>query len=172
MIDRKTRKKIIKLKEDGYSNAEIKKKTGVSVPTVRKILREEGFEKIQTKPSQTVPLEGLIEEFGGRLAKVEHDVEDDWRKPQKHLLQKFTVNFVRVLPYSWATGNVWKVLSQGVAHWDYLNYLGVVFSSEVVSLIDEKIQAFNPLIGKIFGVRVFAIDGIYDVDVDLLLNEY
>ena len=63
-------------------------------------------------------------------------------------------------------------MSQGVGHYDYVNFLGVVFSSEVVQLIDNKIQAFNPLIGKIFGVRVFANDGIYDVDVDLLMNEY
>lgn len=50
MIDKKTREKIVKLKEEGYSNTEIKNKTGVSYPTIRKILREEGFETGRGKP--------------------------------------------------------------------------------------------------------------------------
>ena len=40
MIDLKTRKKIIKLKEEGYSNTEVKVRTGISLPTIRKIIQD------------------------------------------------------------------------------------------------------------------------------------
>ena len=40
MIDPETRKKIVEQKNKGYTNNKIKKNTGVSLPTIRKILKE------------------------------------------------------------------------------------------------------------------------------------
>ena len=65
MIDSKTRRKIIKLKEEGCSNTEIKKRTGVKTLDVAKRLLDYGFhaptvyfplivaEALMTEPTET-----------------------------------------------------------------------------------------------------------------------
>ena len=40
MIDPETREKILQMKENGYTNSKIREKTGISLPSIRKIIRE------------------------------------------------------------------------------------------------------------------------------------
>ena len=177
MIDTKTRRKIIKLKGEGCSNTEIKNRTGVSLPTIRKILSEEGFEKDRNIPSQDSPEVDSLGELDRRLGKAERSIEniENWRykdgASKKYLLHEFTLNFIRALPHAWAKGNRWKMLSQGVAPRHYKEVLGAIVDSEIVAAVDRQIQIFSPLPGKIFGVKVSAYDGKYDVNVDLLMDE-
>ena len=53
----------------------------------------------------------------------------------------------------------------------YAVLLGAIVDTEVVSAVDRKLQAFDPLGGKIFGVQVAAHDGMYSVDVNLLFDD-
>ena len=53
MIDKKTREKFIKLKEDGCSNTEIKK-TNVSQPPIRKIHKEADYENVVSDRSSAL----------------------------------------------------------------------------------------------------------------------
>ena len=49
MIDVETRNRILELWKKGYSKSAIRRETGVSLPTIRKIIRDTGLEK---KPKQ------------------------------------------------------------------------------------------------------------------------
>ena len=60
MIEVKTRKKIIKLKEEGYSNTEIKKRTGISLPTIRKIIQDHEGNSSINSIDYTYPIDVFI----------------------------------------------------------------------------------------------------------------
>lgn len=177
MIDTKTRRKIIKLKEEGCSNTEIKKRTGVSLPTIKKILNEDSFTIARTRPSQNNLEVDSIGDLKERLGKIERSIDlfqngmNKERASPKYLLHQFTLNFIRALPQAWANGNRWKMLSQGVAPRHYKAILGAIVDSEIVAAVDRQIRFFSPLPGKIFGVKVSAYDGKYDVNVDLIMDE-
>jgi hypothetical protein len=51
MTDTKTRKKIIEIYGEDYSKRSIKEQTGVSLPSIRKILREDRQERGVTSAS-------------------------------------------------------------------------------------------------------------------------
>ncbi len=121
MIDVKTRKKILKLKKEGHTNTEIKRMTDVSFPSIRKILRDEGFEYARESASPSGSVNDYLGKLDERLEEVERSLEDveGWiikeKSPHRYVVHEFVLNFVRVLPFAWANGNYWRALAQEVA---------------------------------------------------------
>jgi len=62
MIDPETRKKIVEYKKNGYTNSKIKEKTGLSLPTIRKILREEMGYAIEGSRTETLHVSHIVED--------------------------------------------------------------------------------------------------------------
>ncbi|UCD45860.1 MAG: winged helix-turn-helix transcriptional regulator [Candidatus Bathyarchaeota archaeon] len=173
MIDRKTREKIIRLKEEGCSNTEIKKRTNLSLPTIRKILREAGLVKARSSSLARNNIEDAFEGFDERLERVETAVMaltgSKVGQDRGYVIHDIILNFSRNLPLAWAEGNVWKALSNGVAYWLYEDYLEQVLDAEIVSTISRQLERYSPLPFKIFNVKVGVdTNGEYFADVKLL----
>ena len=60
MIDKETREKILNLWRENYTKTEIKKKTGVSLPTIRKIIREGGERSSSKVVSDFYPVDIFV----------------------------------------------------------------------------------------------------------------
>jgi hypothetical protein len=119
MIDRKTREKIIKLKEDGCSNSEIKKKTGVSAPTIRKIIKETSYEKIVIDRSSASSPNLDLSDFEIRLSNLERKftgINGSADLNDRRIMYRFSINFTNVFPEG-RCEDVWEMLSSGTARW-------------------------------------------------------
>ncbi|MCK4819230.1 hypothetical protein KA005_25885 [bacterium] len=125
MIDKKTREKIIKLKEDGCSNTEVKKKTGASLPTIRKILKEAGFKKVVSDRSSAPSPNLNLSDLEIRLRNLEskfkgfNETADLKDRQIKH---RFSINFTNIFPRG-RCEDIWKTLSNGTSMWRYRELL-------------------------------------------------
>ena len=157
MIDRKTRDKIVKLKREGYSRTEIKTKTKVSLPTIRRILLEEGeITPVSTRrsASQNDPDESDIKK---RLSTLEDEVRH-LREVEDaggyRLTHRFPINFTRNYPEG-RCQDVWEMLSRGVAPWRYKEHLLKLFNPLRVSQIEKKINEYD-IHDKIFEIEIYS----------------
>jgi len=157
MIDRKTREKIVKLKREGYSNTEIKKKTKVSLPTIRRILIKEG-EITPVNTRRSASHNDLNEsDIEKRLSTLEDEVKH-LREVEDaggyRLTHRFPINFTRNYPEG-RCQDVWEMLSRGVARWRYKEHLLKVFNPLCVSQIEKRINEYD-IHGKIFEIEIYS----------------
>jgi len=169
MIDRKTREKIVELWSAGETKASIKSKVKVSLPTIRKILREEGCdnsnEKKINKDIDTSP----GSEFEGRLRNLETLVNDretsNDTRTNGLIVHEFVLNFTKVMPYSMIRDDIWRGCAQGVSPLTYPEHLLTVLDVEAVKAIESSLSK-RRLGGRHYSVRLVQnSEGICSLDI-------
>jgi hypothetical protein len=119
MIDEEKRRQILQLWREGHTKKAIALMTSVSVPSVRKYIREsETVRTSDLKQVNTVPI----------------TVSDDCFPPGT----RFIVNLELPSPY-W-NNDSWTCLNNGVPIFDLKNVLGKVMAPKVVRKIFEEIK--------------------------------
>ena len=156
MIDRKTRGKIIKLWNEGESKASIKRKTGVSQPTIRKIIKEANIEKLPSS-NHVTPLPLELNDFEKRLMSVEEAVERHERWwAEIPTSGKFIINLARNWPYG--NNPPLECLKNGVPIFDLERLLRKILPPEPAKFIMKEIMKHrgsrNVVSGKKYEVRV------------------
>jgi len=154
MIDRKTRGKIIKLWNEGESKASIQKKTGVSQPTIRKIVREEGLEK-KPSPNHVAPPPPALNDMEKRLKSVEETLirhEKWWAEVPTS--GKFIINFTKNWPYG--NNTVLECLRNGVPIFDLERLLIKILPPRCVRFILDEIERLGGP-GKVMEGRMYEV---------------
>jgi len=172
MIDRKTREKIIKLWKDGESKTSIKKKTGVSLPTIRKVIKEAGSEKEpSTNNVKPQPIE--FKDLEERLLNVEEAIErhEGWWS-EVPTSTKLIINLTRNWPYG--SNPPLECLKNGVPIYDLERLLGKILPLKPVKFIIKEIKKHrgsgNVLSGTMYEVRISRGSwGIEDISVQPLV---
>ena len=154
MIDKETREKIIQLWRDGETKAAIRRKTGVSQPTIRKIIKQ--AERASAGVSQHSirriireserGREGAIKTGDGSSNKLERRLDELERVFRRHerwwrevpTSDKFLINFTRNWPY--ASNPPLVCLRNGIMPFDVERMLLQILPSESVKFILEEID--------------------------------
>ncbi len=126
MIDKETRRRILELWRDGKSKTEIRKETGVSAPSIRKIIRESEEEIPQTSSEYWHPMRS-----GDTLL----------------------VNLTRVWP-SGRSRNPWDRLMNGIAIRMLYSVLLEIYPQNLAYEIFNEVQ-MNDGDGKILEVSIY-----------------
>jgi hypothetical protein len=156
LIDAKARKKIIKLWEEGESKASIQKQTGVTQPTIRKVLRKAGLDRKSSDKksgSDDSDLEDRVEQIEEQLEELKHthtpDSNDQMDKhPQSaatktlYPIDRFIVNLKRNWPY--AQNTPLQCLYNGVATWELPRLLRLIYSENITNQILHQIPEDDP----------------------------
>ena len=160
MIDRKTREKIIKLWKDGESKTSIKKKTGKSFPTIRKVIREAGLDEGRGKKVPTVEdelLEERVKKLEEEIERIKQSVESGNKKEKADpfldipAVDTFVINLERNWPYR--TNPPFQILRNGLPIWDLPRILGMVFPQSTANRIVRKVEELGGR-GEIYEVQI------------------
>lgn len=143
--------------KEGESKASIQRKTGVSQPTIRNVLKqaEEDIKKGALEPDS---MSMDVDELEERILRLEKSVEElkPWRKPTNEgcgVDLQFHLNFTQHTPPSWYN-DYWKHLQGGIGVWAYRPILLKLLSEECVDTIEDRLTEHNPLEGKTFKVCI------------------
>ena len=158
MIDINTRRKILKLKEEGHSNAKIRELVGVSLPTIRKILLEADHDDGRKKNAPATDVEVLEEKIkrleeqidGLKRSRDSALISDDWSTQKIQPVDTFVVNLSRNWPYR--TNTPFQILRNGVPFWDLRRILSMIFPISTANKIVYEIEKLD--LKGIFEVQV------------------
>jgi predicted transcriptional regulator len=132
MIDPETKERIVKLKKMGHTHRKIKEKTGVSLPTIRKIIREADEHEIYNDDYEDI--DDLIQ-VGEPL--YSYDV--------------FVINLTTVKSYEGLS--VYDILRNGVAIWTLEEQLLKLYPESYAKTIVHGIND-NGGVGGIYTVKI------------------
>ena len=180
MIDTKARKKIIKLYEQGESKASIQRQTGITQPTIRKVLQEAGLDRtIITKESETdfTYLKDRVERLEEQLealmfTPIMNNKGQLVQPPQGAFantmppVDVFIVNTTRAWPSRGTP--LFQALRNGIPHWRLDAVLSPIYYPNIVKSIVDQIDYLGRY--GIFQITV-SHKKIGDEDVSVLLLE-
>ena len=147
MIDPETREKILQLKENGYTNGKIREKTGISLPSIRKIIREANSDPQMINEDY---FEDLDEIVFPKLVDI-------------RINSAFIVNLTIVS--SFGDYSVWDIMRRGVPIWLLQEHLLQVFPESTVKSIMHGINEGGG-VGKCYLVKVTEKSNKVKVEVD------
>ena len=163
MIDKKTRGKIIELWEEGESKASIQRETGVSQPTIRRILKEAGLEKssrINGDESSDFGSQMLEERMADMEEEIENLKQNRRASPIKENIgstvdiqpaDSLVINLSRNYPYR--HNGPWQILRNGLPIWDLPRILEKIFPRRIVFRILDEVHRQGGA-GKVYGVEI------------------
>ena len=128
MIDRKTRNEIIELWRQRENKASIQRKTGVSQPTIRKIIREAGLDENSYDASSFDDTSNLMQ----KLSRAEN--EHRARAPK----DVFIINLEQNWPYR--SNTTLQCLYNGAPIWEIPRLLKPMYNDHVISRIMQEIE--------------------------------
>jgi|APSaa5957512622_1039677.scaffolds.fasta_scaffold116249_1 hypothetical protein len=158
MIDPETKENIVKLKKDGNTNSKIKEITGVSLPTIRKILNESAlFQPVLNEYPIRKEEDPLILEKGKTFDPQISDIQPgsneiiiDPREEEEILILNLTRN------YPFGTNTTRQILRNGVPAWQVHNLLSKLYSADIVKKIIFGLNRIGPEL-KVYQVNISPI---------------
>jgi hypothetical protein len=146
MIDPEKKEKILKLKKEGYTNSKIKEKIGVSLPTIRKILKEstqaspsiKDEEKSHTQDSQS---QNTINQLDF-AENIQDSPEED---------EILIINLSRNYPFG--TNTPRQILRNGAPTWLVHELLGKLYPPDTVKSIIHGFNRIGPK-QKVYQVKI------------------
>lgn len=147
MIDRKTRNEIIELWRQRENKASIQRKTGVSQPTIRKIIREAGLDENSYDASSFDDTSNLMQKLS--RAENEHrtarSIDTSYRSGENqqssiHIAPKdvFIINLEQNWPYR--SNTTLQCLYNGAPIWKIPRLLKPMYNDHVISRIMQEIE--------------------------------
>ena len=182
MIDVKTRKKIIKLYEQGESKASIQKQTGITQPTIRKVLRKAGLDRKSSdrkSSSDDSDLEDRVEQIEEQLEALKStrtmkNIGLQGQPSHSEIIDSFNpvdtfiINLTRNWPYR--SNMPLQCLYNGAPIWEVQRLLKPMYTNHVISRIMQEIKRQGQ--SKVYEVTVVHY-GIGREDVTVkMLNGY
>jgi uncharacterized coiled-coil protein SlyX len=162
MIDRETQDRIIDLWKEGESKASIHRATNVSLPSIRKIIREAGMEERENEDVSTIDtlnerLTEVEEELDNLKQSVEALTHKQYTKPE----ECFIVNLTRNYPHRNLT--TLQALKYGTPPWILRDLLSEIFPKSIAETIANEIEKLGPK--RVYEVKVKHTDHIPDITV-------
>jgi hypothetical protein len=162
VIDPETKETIVKLKKEGNTNSKIREKTGVSLPTIRKILKESAQKSALLQPyfigtpsskEEESPIFGQGKTSHPQISDIQprsNEAIQDPREEDEILILNLTRN------YPFGTNTTRQILRNGVPTWLVHKLLGKLYPADIVSKIIFGLNRIGPE-RKVYQVRISPI---------------
>jgi len=150
MIDKQKREKIIQLWRDGETKAAIQRKTGVSQPTIRKIIRKIEDEEKTNDKEPSIEKDNFYDDRIPELenktykSKKELNIQREVKKHQNLTqLQDLTFIINSTVNYPWRDNDPWTIMRNGIAIWNLSQILNKVIEPKAAEIIVTQIKNFG-----------------------------
>lgn len=167
MIDPAKRGEIIDLKNKGVTQTEISKRTGVSMPTIRKIINEQKINNNQTRENST------IEELGERVRKLEENVNKQAYNVKNDEIPftqcQFIINCLSNRPDKNYTP--YEIFMNGIPSWCVEKTLTGLYPLSVTSSIMKDLKALFAVPQVYLVTVMLRTDGEFSTTVETLPTE-
>jgi len=169
VIDPETKENIVKLKKEGNTNSKIREKTGVSLPTIRKILKESSqkstlpqpyFNGTPSRKEEEYPIVEQGKTSHPQISDIQpgsNETIQDPREEEEILILNLTRN------YPFGTNTTRQILRNGVPTWQVHKLLGKIYPADIVSKIILGLNRIGPE-RKVYQVNISQIHNTVSIN--------